>query len=98
MLIDDPLEHRRIASSVPGTFRVYDRDRATFANAETIRLRAENATGLGQAQLLEPLLQKFPCFDGSLPVAAFRVGLIGAQEDVATRVRYADRRGEILQA
>jgi hypothetical protein len=98
MFVDDPLEHRRIASSIPRAFRINNGDRAALADAETIRFGAENAAGLGQAQLLEPFLQKFPRDDRSVAVATFRVGLIGAQKDVPPRVRYAHRRSEILQA
>jgi|SRR5688572_26349834 len=98
MLVDDPLENDRIASSVPRAFGIHDRDRTTFADAKAIRFRTENAAGFGQAQLLEPLFQKFPCFDRSVTVAAFRIGLVGAQEDVPPGVRYTDGCGEILQA
>ena len=54
MLVDDPLQNCRIASSVPRAFGIHDRDRTAFADAKAIRFRTENAAGLGQAKLLEP--------------------------------------------
>ena len=98
MLLDDALEHRRIARAVPSPFRIHNSDRAAFADPQAIGFRAEDAARLGQPKLFEPLLQKFPRLDRSLAIAAFRVGLIGAQKDMAARVRHADRSGEILQA
>ena len=98
MLVDDAFENGRIAASIPSTFRIDDRDRTAFADAQAVCLRPKDAAGFGQAQLLEALLQKFPCFDRSLAIAAFRVRLIGAQKDMPPRTRHADRRGNILQS
>ena len=54
MFLDDPLEHRRIAVPVPGALGIDDRDRAAFADAQAVRLGAQDAALLGQAQLLQP--------------------------------------------
>src|SRR5947209_5757545 len=52
VLLNDPLEDWRIAPGVPRAFRIDDRDRSAFANAQAVGLRAENAALLGQTELL----------------------------------------------
>src|SRR5438094_846272 len=83
MLLDDPLEHRRIALTVPGAFRIHDRNRAAFADAQAVRLGAQDAALVRQPELLQSALQIVPGRKAPLPIAALRGRLVGAEEDMA---------------
>ena len=83
MLLDDPLEHRRVAGAVPHAVGVDDGDRSTFADAEAIGLRPQNPSLFRELELFQPRLQVVPGGETTLLVAALRGGLVGAQEDVA---------------
>ena len=98
MLLDDPLEHRRIAPAVPRPFRIDHGNRPAFADAQAVGFRAKDTAGFGQPEFLEPLLQELPRLERPLAIAALRVRLIGAQKDMAARMGNADRCGEILQS
>jgi hypothetical protein len=82
MFLNDPLQNGRIAFAIPGTFRVYDRDRTTFADAEAIGFGAKDAALFGELQLFETSLQKIPCGKAALLVAAFGFRLIAAEKDM----------------
>src|SRR5262245_43489594 len=90
MLLDDSLEHRRIAGGVPRAFRIDDGDRSAFTDPQAVGLRAENAALLRQPELLQAPLEEVPRRQPALLLAALRVGLIAAEEDVAPRDRDAD--------
>src|SRR5438477_621057 len=83
MLLDDALENGRVARAIPRAFGIDHRDRPAFANAQTVRLRSEDAALLGQPERLEALLEVVPGREPALFLAALRVGLIAAEEDVA---------------
>ena len=85
MFLDDPLEDRRIALAVPGAFRIDNGNRSAFANPQAVGLGAENAPLLGKPQLFEARLQKLPCDQAAVQVAALRLGLIAAKQDVTPR-------------
>ena len=85
MFLDDPLEDRRIALAVPGAFRIDNGNRSAFADPQAVGLGAENAAVLGQPQLFEARLQKLPSDQAAMQVAALRLGLIAAEQDVAPR-------------
>src|SRR5690348_4224951 len=85
MFLDDPLEDRRIALAVPRAFRIDNGVRSAFADPQAVGLGAENAALLGQTQLFEARLEKLPCDEATMQVAALRLGLIAAQKDVAAR-------------
>ena len=85
MFLNDSLQHRRIALSVPGTFRVDDGNRTTFADAEAVGFGAKDAALLGELQLLETSLQERPCGEAALLLAAFGFGLIAAEKNLAPR-------------
>ena len=93
MLLDNPFEHRRIAAAVPRAFGIDDRNRAALANAKAVDLRTEDAALLRQAKLLQAAFQKFPRRQAAILVAALRVRLIAAQEDVPARYGNADADG-----
>src|SRR6187399_2748728 len=84
MLLDDSLQNRRIALAIPRAFRVDDGNRSGLADTEAVRLRAENAV-VRQPKLDQAPLQVIPRHDRSLAIAAFRLGLVAAEEDVAPR-------------
>src|SRR5206468_12353879 len=75
MVLDDPLEHRRIALRVPHAFWVDDDDRSAFADAQTVGFRAKNAALLRQPELLQPALEKLPRRKAALFLAALRIRL-----------------------
>src|SRR5437899_8159772 len=93
MLLDDPLEDRWVAGSVPRALGVDDCYRSSLADPEAIRFRAKDAALLGQPELLEPPLEKFPRREAAILLAALRRRLIAAEENVAPRDGYADRIG-----
>ena len=82
MLADNSLENRGIAVVIPRAFGIDDGDRSTLADAKTIRLGPQHAAPIRQAQLFQPSLQKPPGFIAPFAVAAFRLRLIAAEEDV----------------
>src|SRR5438874_1279791 len=90
MVPDDALEQRWIALAVPSAFRIDDGDRSAFANPKAVRFRAEYATLLRQPHLFQAPLQKIPCDESAIFVAAFRIRLIAAEKDVTLRHRHAD--------
>src|SRR5262245_62720480 len=95
MLLDDPLEHGRIALPIPRSLGIDDGDGAAFADPQAIRLRSKNASLLGQLQLLEPLLQETPRGESAFLVAALRLFLIAAEEDVPAGDGNANARRDV---
>ena len=90
MFLNDSLQHRRIALSVPGTFRVDDCNRTTFANAEAVGFRAKDAALFGELQFFETPLQECPCREATFLLAALGFGLIAAEKNMAPRDGYTD--------
>lgn len=84
VFLDDALEDARVAFAIPGALGIDYRDGPTLADAEAVGLGAIDPPQLREAELLEPALQVAPGFQGSFPVAALGLGLVGAQEDVPT--------------
>src|SRR6202022_9140 len=93
VLLNDSLEHGRVARAIPGAFRVDHRNRTPLADAEAVRLCPKDAARVGQAQFLQPPLQVFPGGQRPLAIAAFRRGLIAAEKNVPARVEHADGPG-----
>src|SRR5262245_45667813 len=93
MLLNDALEHRRIALAVPRAFGVDDSDRSAFADAKAVRFRSQNSTLLGEVELFQPALQKLPGREPSSLLRALRDGLIAAEEDVPPGHGNTDRGG-----
>ena len=96
MVLDDPFEHGRIASGVPGALGVHDGDRPAFADAQAVRLGAQDAALLRQIQLSQTPLEELPRFEPARCVAALRGGLISAEKDVSPGDRHADGNGDLL--
>src|SRR5438132_3718430 len=96
MFLDDSLEDRRIALAVPGTFWVHDSDRSSFADAQAICLRPQDATLVRELQLLQPPLQEVPRRPAAILLAAFRICLIAAEKDVTPRHGHADARRDFF--
>src|SRR5262245_60708365 len=90
MLLDDLLEHRWIALTVPGTLGIDDGNRSAFANAQAVGFRAQNPALLRQPQLLEPVLEEIPRRLPTLLVTALRFRLIAAEKDMPSRHGDAD--------
>ena len=93
MLLDYPLERRRVAFAVPRALGIDDCYRAAFTDPEAIHLRAKYSALIRQAQVGESLLQELPGFHAARQVAAFWLRLLGAKEDVAARDGHANRLG-----
>src|SRR5438067_9763577 len=91
MFLDDLFEHRGIARRVPHALGIDDGDRSALADAQAVGFRSENAALLGEAELLQPTLEEFPRRQTALFLAAFRIRLIAAEEDVTPRGVDADR-------
>ena len=90
MLLDDPLEDRRVALTVPSTFGIHNGDRAAFADSQAVRLRSQNPALVGQAKFLQALLEKVPRDEPAFLLATFGRRLIAAEKDVAPCFRYSD--------
>ena len=95
VLLDDGLEHRRVALAVPGAFRIHDRNRTALTDPKAVGLGAENAAPLLQAEFLQAPFEEIPGRQPTFLLAAFRVGLIAAEKDVAARLGDADRLGSL---
>ncbi|MCK7524005.1 MAG: hypothetical protein MZV64_43455 [Ignavibacteriales bacterium] len=78
---------------VPGALGVDHGDGPGLAHAQAVRARAQHAAGVRQPELPQPALQVLPGGDGPLAVAALRLGLVAAQEDVAAGGGNADALG-----
>ena len=91
MILNDPLELRRIASVVPRAFRVHDGNGPTLANAQAVGFRAKNAARLRQPELAQTPFQEGPGRQPSFFFAALGCGLVAAQEDVPAGNRDAFR-------
>jgi len=72
VLLDNPLEDRRITCPVPGAFRVHNGDWTALAHSQAVGLRAEDAALLGQPQLAEASLEIVPGGLSALLLAALR--------------------------
>src|SRR5436190_12967397 len=91
MFLDDPFEHRGIARGIPGALGIDHGDRAAFADTQAVRLGAQNAALLGKSQLLQAAFQKVPRREAAILLAALRIRLVAAEEDVAPRDGHANR-------
>jgi hypothetical protein len=88
MFLDDPLNDGGRSCFVPDPFGIDHHDRALLADAQTIGLGAEDTTraisgGLVQSKFLQPPFEVVPGGEAVGFVAADRLGLVGADEDVA---------------
>src|SRR5262245_64732521 len=90
MLLNDPLEHRRIAGAVPRALWIDDGDRSAFADAQAVRFRSQDAALLRQPELLQACFQKLPRGEAAILVAALRLRLVAAEENMAARDGHAD--------
>ena len=95
VLLNDPLEHRRIALAIPRAFGIHHGDGTTLADAKAIHLAAQDAALFREAELSQAALEEFPRCEPTLLLAAFRRRLIAAEKDVPPRHRNADRRGNL---
>ncbi len=98
VLLNDPLEHRRITCSIPSPFRIHDPHWPTLTDPETVGLSAQHTPLLGQPELTQTPLQIHPSDKPALPGTALRLGLVTAQEDVPPRDRHPDRGRNTLLA
>ena len=95
VILNDPLEHRRIAPPIPRAFGIHDGNGTTLADAKAVHLAAQDAALFRQAELSQAAFEELPRYEPALLLAALRGRLIAAEEDVASRDRHADRRGNL---
>lgn len=88
VLLNNPLQHRRVAVSVPGSFGVDHCNRTAEADTKAIGLGTEYSAPPGELQFFQSLFEKVPGDERSFPVAAFRLALVATQEDVASDFGY----------
>ena len=96
MFLDDALENRRVALSVPGAFGVDDRHGPTFANAQAVGFRSQDAALLGKTKLLQASFQELPSRQAAIFLAAFWRGLVAAEKNVTPGDRNTDAFGDFL--
>ena len=94
VLGDDPLQDGRITGSVPCPLGINHGDRPTFADAQAVRLGAQDPALLGQLKLFEAALEEIPRDEAAILVAALRRGLVAAEENVSPRSRNTDAGGD----
>ena len=82
VLLDDFLEHWRIALGVPGTLGIDHCDRSATANPQAVYFTAEHTTLLAEIQFFQPSLEIIPCLKRSLSPTADRLSLIATEQNV----------------
>ncbi len=82
VFLNDALEHFWRARVIPDTFRVDHRDRAFYAHAQAVRARSKHNSFVCKMKLSETVFEKVPRLVATLPIAAFWLSLVAAQEDV----------------
>jgi len=90
VFLNDSLQNGRVAFAVPSTFRVHNRNRTTFTDAQAVRFGAKDAALFREPQLLQTTLQEIPRGEAAILVTAFRFRLIAAEKDMASRDRHTD--------
>ena len=95
MLLNDPLQHFGRRGVIPDAFGIDHRDRAPLADAQAVGLGAVDA--VEHPQFGEPALEVVPRLDARFHRAALRLGLVGAEEDMALDRRNIQAGGELRQ-
>lgn len=98
MFLNDALEDGWVAGVIPSAFGVDECDGALLADAEAVGFGAEGPAGADEAELGEAAFEVSPGFEGTGFVAAFGLGLIAAEKDVALGFRHADGGGDAGEA
>jgi hypothetical protein len=84
MFLNNAFQDLRRGGVIPRAFGIDHRDRALLADAQAIGLRAINAVlALRDPQFFEPAFEVLPGGDGFFLRRALRLGLIGAEENMA---------------
>ncbi len=87
MLLDNDFEHLGGAGVVPDTFGVDYGYGAVLTYSQAIDFAAVDISLVRQSQFAKSFFQEFPGLQTCFLLAAFRVGLVGAQKDVTFYVR-----------
>jgi hypothetical protein len=91
VFLNDSFEDCGVAAAVPDALGINHRNRPAVADPQAVDFRAEDPTLLGQRQLPEAALEKFPRRKPPILLAALGVGLIAAQKNVTPGNRHANR-------
>lgn len=83
MARDDFLQHGRCAAFIPDAFGINERDGPLRANLQTIDLSAQYAAAAHQPQFAQARFEIVPRHKAGGFVAAFGLGLVGAQENMS---------------
>src|SRR5262249_65485 len=95
MFLNDALQNFRRRGAIPHAFGIHDCDRTAFADAEAIRFRAIHT--VEQAEFGETALEIDPRFEANFLCAAFRLGLIAAEEGGTLHAGDVESRGDLCE-
>jgi len=91
MLLNNLFDDRWVTRSIPDPLGIDDSNRPALTHAETVGLRAEDATALGEPKLTQPSFKVIPRRQPTCLVAAFWFCLVGTEQDVTCRCDHTDR-------
>jgi len=83
MFLNHPLENLGAAGMIPDAFGVNDGDGAVRADLEAVGLSTEDAAVAGELQFFQTAFEVVPRSEAVLLQRALRLGLIGAEEEMA---------------
>jgi hypothetical protein len=95
VLVDDAIERRGIAGSVPCAFGIDDRDRPVFTDLKAMNFRPEYSPVPSETELFQTTFEVLPSYERSLAVAALRLRLIAAEKDVTANTGHTCLFGDL---
>lgn len=96
VFLEDALDHFGSDRVIPDAVGIDDCDGAVLADAEAVGFGSEDAFGaLHEAEFREALFEVVPTGDAGVFVAAFGLGLVCAEEDMAADGSDAEIRGDL---
>lgn len=84
MFLNDAFNDRWGASGIPDSLGIHHGNRAIHTNAQTVCFGAKDTTLFTESQFFKAGFKVVPCLEAQLFVTAFWLGLITAEQDVAT--------------
>ena len=99
VFLDDPLEDGGRAGPVPDALGIDHGDGPLGANLQAIGLGSGHpGVGAGETEFTKTAFEEFPRLQSTGVLTAFRLGLVGAEQDVARDRRKSDVTHRPLQA
>lgn len=96
VFLNDAFENFRVTLTVPAAFGVNHGDGSADTDAQAIGFGAGDAALFGQAQFFEAVFKVVPSNQAAVLGAAFGLGLIATEKDVATNAVVAQGGGSAL--